>query len=266
MLVLDMDDTLLTSENKVSDATKQALIDLQERGYRLILASGRPPFGMMKVADELKLGEYGSYIIGFNGAQVVQMDNKEVVFQQGLEVSDQAKLIEFLKEKELVVLSYEGPEVVIDSENEYSHIEAELVGLPDRVDPEFFEDRTDSLPKIMGVGDPAVVKSLEDQLDGQFGESTATTTSKPFYLECFHKTVSKGLTLTNLCKELGIKLEEVVAVGDSNNDLSMLEVAGLAVAMGNGTDKIKAASDFITDTNDEDGIVTVVEKYFSNQP
>ncbi|MBG9982036.1 HAD family hydrolase [Aerococcaceae bacterium DSM 111020] len=266
-LVVDVDDTLINDTFVIPERTKKALIDFQEKGYQLVLASGRPMEGMLEEARELLLDKYGSYVISFNGATITKMDSMERLFEKHLEMEDQEALLTFFKENNLATLTYHNGKIIIDHENVHTHVESELTGMPMEYDATFFEELTQPMLKFIGVGDEKIVKQLEAELGGQFGQSCNAVTSKPFYLEVFHKDVSKGQTLEHLAEILDIDMEEIVAVGDGNNDISMIQQAGVGIAVENATPELKAVSDDITGSNNDEGLLQVLEKYFnlSNQ-
>ncbi|MDO4432200.1 MAG: Cof-type HAD-IIB family hydrolase [Aerococcaceae bacterium] len=262
MLVLDIDDTLLTSERTISERTYDALMDAQKRGVKIVLASGRPTPSMVETARQLKLDVFDSYIISFNGAVVTRMKDVRELFSQRIEISEQRAIIDYLQAQHLVVTTYTDDTIMLDKVNEYSHIEGELTGLPSVYDEKWIATLDTPRLKFIGVGDPQIVKQCETALNGQFGEWTYVTTSKPYFLEMMHKDVSKGKAVEWLCRYLNMEVSQVVACGDGNNDATMIETAGLGIAMGNATDYLKSIADEITLSNDEDGIVAVLEKYF----
>lgn len=111
------------------------------------------------------------------------------------------------------------------------------------------------------VGAPEKMKVVEAKLQAELAEDFSVMRSKPFFLEFTEKGVTKGTSLNHLIKELGIKREEVIAIGDSYNDQEMIEFAGLGVAMGNAPEDIKAVANYVTDTNMKDGVAKVVEEF-----
>lgn len=264
-LVLDMDDTLVTDDNIITPKTKETLIKFQEDGYTLVLASGRPLQGMLKEAYELELDKFGSYLISFNGASITRMSDQEVIFKKHIELDDQNALLDYFKEKGLAALTYHEGKVMISEDNDYTHIEADLTGMPMEYSADFFANLDEPMLKFIGVGHPDTVKPLEEDLGGKFGAHCNAITSKPFYLEVFHEDVSKGTTLHQLASILDIDMQDIVAVGDGNNDITMIEEAGIGVAVENATDRLKAVADDITQSNNDEGVVAVVEKYFYNK-
>ena len=135
------------------------------------------------------------------------------------------------------------------------NIESELTGLPMRKVHDLKEDVTVSVPKVMGVDYVARVTTARQQLGETFNNEIDLTTSKPYFLEFIPSGVSKGNAIQRLAQDLGIAMSEVIAFGDSINDISMLEVAGQGIAMDNARDEVKRIADRTTLSNDEDGIV-----------
>ncbi|MFK8243402.1 MULTISPECIES: Cof-type HAD-IIB family hydrolase [unclassified Facklamia] len=264
-LILDIDDTLLNSQRQITPKTRERLMQLQEDGYYLVLASGRPTKSMIETAKELKLDQYHSYIISFNGAVITKMDDESELYSKRLELEEQREIIDYIQAQSLSVISYTDDEIIIDYENDYSHIEAELTGIPYHYSPEYISSIETPQLKLIGVGNPTIVEEVNTALDGQFGQSTYATTSKPYFIEFMHREVSKGDAIKKLVSHLGYTVEQVVACGDGNNDASMIEVAGVGVAMANATDYLKSLADEITKSNDDDGLVDVMNQYFNGK-
>lgn len=262
MLVLDIDDTLLTSQHEISETTFNRLMEFQAAGHHLVLASGRPTASMFQTAKELKLDHYNSHMISFNGAVVTALADRKEIFSQRMNVNEQQEVVQYIRDNGLTIVGYTEDGIKVDHKNSHSHIEAELTGLPMDYDSEHFDHLDTPQLKLMGVGDPEIIKGLEAELNRSFGNETNAVTSKPYFLEFMHQLSSKGSSLLRLCDHLGIDISEVIACGDGNNDLTMIQTAGLGVAMGNATDTLKNAADYITASNDEDGIVQVINKFF----
>lgn len=262
MLVLDIDDTLLNSQHVISPKTKEKLLKFQEDGYILVLATGRPTKSAVEKAKELLLHEYNSYAVSFNGAVVTHVESGEEIFSQRMEFQEQQSLVQYIHDSGLALIAYGDNKIIISKENDYSHIEGELTGIETVYDSEYANQLETEELKFIAVGDPELVAKHNEALQGKFGQATNAATSKNYFLEFMHKDVSKGLSLERLCNHMGIDMQEVVAVGDGNNDAPMIELAGVGVAMGNASDYLKEIADDITATNDEDGIVQVIDKYF----
>ena len=129
MIVMDMDDTLITSDNVVSPETKDYLIQLQEEGYKIVLASGRPTEGMIPVAKELKLDHFQSYIISYNGGKTINAKTEEIEVSKSVTKDHFDKITDYCREKGFLTLTYQDGQIIFDTEHEYRKIESELTGL-----------------------------------------------------------------------------------------------------------------------------------------
>lgn len=254
MVVLDMDDTLMNSDNKLSIETKSYLLDIQKRGYYVVLASGRPTEGMLPTARELELNKYNSFIISYNGGKTINMANENVEVDQPVSKEDFDNIVDYCRDKNFLVLTYDNGYIIHDSSHEYMNIESQLTGLPMNRVADLKEYINHSVPKVMGVDYVGHITEARIELDGYFNKDIDVTTSKPFFLEFMAKNVSKGNAIKALCKRLQISLEEVIVFGDSLNDKSMFEVAGYSVAMGNASDELKKIADEVTLDNNSNSI------------
>lgn len=265
MIVLDLDDTLLRDDHTISPLTKKMLFKAQDHGVKVVLASGRPTYAMRDLGDELHLADYGSYLLSFNGGRITNCQTNEDIFSSTLSLDD----VQFLKgisEREHVYIhTYVGDEIITDQNNAYTTIEADITGLPIKVVDNFVQSVPERPVKILMVEDPAKLKPLEKKLQEELSDRFSVLRSKPYFLEFTEKGVTKGTSLDHLIQKLGITREEVIAIGDSYNDQSMIEFAGLGVAMGNAPEDIKAISDYVTASNMEDGVAHVVEKFIFNK-
>ena len=261
MIVLDLDDTLLRDDLTISNRTKQSLMDAQEAGVKVVLASGRPSIAMLPIAEELRLKEYGSFILAFNGAKIINCQTGEEWFSSTLPVETAHQLYKISRREKVWIHTYVNDQIVTDEANPYTDIEGVLTKLEINVVDNFIETVTEPVVKVLMLQEPAILEKVEEKLQREFAGSLSIMRSKPFFLEFMEEGISKGTSLNSLIQQLGISREEVIAIGDSNNDLSMIEFAGLGVAMGNASEFIKAQADFVTDTNMNDGVAKVVEEF-----
>lgn len=261
MIVLDLDDTLLRDDHSISARTKDALMKAQENGVKVVLASGRPTFGMLPIADELSLAEYGSFILSFNGGKIINYATKEELFNSTLPLTAVKNLYELSQREGVYIHTYVGNEIIAEEGNQYTSIESKLTKLPIKLVNSFVEGVQEEVVKVLMVGDPDKMKAVEAKLQKELAEEFSVMRSKPFFLEFTEKGVTKGTSLNHLIQKCGIKQEEVIAIGDSYNDQEMIEFAGLGVAMGNAPDDIKAIANHVTDTNMNDGVAKVVEEF-----
>lgn len=262
LIALDLDGTLKNSSNKVSARTKKALMKAQKQGAKIVLASGRPTHGLRKECDLLDLEKYEGYLLSYNGAKVSTVKSKITIFEQTLSVEQVRQAYDRSKEFSLSCLTYDGPYVV--SENVDDHYVQYEYGINDMNGKEIdsFKDYVkEPVNKVLLTGEPDYVGSILEDFKAPFGDKLSIYRSAPFFVEIMAQGINKAASLDRLVKHMGITCEEVIAFGDGYNDLSMIEYAGMGVSMANGVDEIKEKADFVTLSNDEDGIAYALEKF-----
>ena len=266
LIAIDLDGTLLTNEKKISLKVKDTLAKAKEKGIKVVLCTGRPLPGVMNFLKELNLEEVGDYAITYNGALVQKtydgtaIAHHTMTFDNFLEVEAMSRKIgvhcQTLDEKAIYTSNKDI--------SPYTVRESSLVNMPikyrsvEEMDPNLI------ISKMMMVDEPAVLDRGIEQLPPSFYEKYTVLKSEPFYLEVLNKAASKGQALKDLSDILSIPRENIMAIGDNENDRDMLVFAGIGVAMGNAVDGIKAISDHITHTNELDGVATVIENLVFN--
>lgn len=260
MIVLDLDDTLLRDDLTISPRTKKALIDAQEMGVKVVLASGRPTYGMYDIAEELRLKDYGSFLLSFNGAKIISCRTGEELFSSTLNPETVHQLYDISRREDAWIHTYVGDLIVTEENNRFTDIEGEITGLKIVEVDNFKEAVAEPVVKVLMTEEAEKLARVEKKLQQELGDKLSIMRSKPFFLEFLEKDVTKGSSLNHLIGRLGIRREEVIAMGDSYNDLAMIEFAGLGVAMGNAPLDIQEKADYVTDTNMNDGVAKVVEK------
>ncbi|MBM7702082.1 Cof-type HAD-IIB family hydrolase [Metabacillus iocasae] len=261
MIVLDLDDTLLRDDQTISPRTKEALMKAQEMGVKVVLASGRPTYAMTHIAEELRLKEYGSFILSFNGAKIINCQTNEELFSSTLPPETVHRLYDISRRENVWIHTYVGNDIVTEEENEFTDVEGNLTGMPIVKVEHFVNAVNEPVVKVLMLQEANRLVEVEKKLQAELDGELSVMRSKPFFLEFTEVGVTKGTSLHLLIKKLGIKQEEVIAMGDSYNDLAMIEFAGLGVAMGNAPDDIKEIANHVTDTNMNDGVAKVVEEF-----
>ncbi|MGY5352756.1 Cof-type HAD-IIB family hydrolase [Wenyingzhuangia sp. IMCC45533] len=260
MIVLDMDDTLLTDDHTISDRNKKAVKAAQEKGIYVVLASGRPTPAMTHFAKELELDKYNSYIISFNGGQIINMANDECIFEQSLKVEDLHEIFDFSEANQTAFITYSNGAIVGTKDSEYVDIEINLTGMPYQKVKDLKSTVTKSCVKCLLLEEPSYLKGIETKLKKKRTDLSISM-SKPFFLEVMPQGIDKAATLDRLIRQLGIKQEETIAVGNAGNDLSMVEYAGLGVWVDNVTPELRDRADLIVASNNNDGVAEVIEKF-----
>ncbi len=261
LIALDLDGTLKNSENKITPKTREALIKAQELGIKVVLASGRPTPGLRHEAKELELDRFGGYLLSFNGAHVSDYQTKETIYEQTLTIEEAKKAYDRAKEYNLAVMTYENNEVVTEDEkDEYVLVEGNINDINIKKIEDFKANLKDPIHKVLCTGKPEYVATIIDEYKEPFGDTLSIYRSAPFFVEVMAQGIDKAASLDRLASKLGIKQEEVMAFGDGYNDLSMIEYAGLGVAMANAVDGVKERANVVTLSNNEDGIAYMLAK------
>lgn len=261
LIAFDVDDTLLTTEKVISPKTKQALLNAQKNGIKLCVASGRLPYGVKPYAEELDVLNNGGYYLGFNGGAVLNSGN-ELIGTTYLDSKYIEPVYEVLRPTNVTTMVHKGDIIYADRKvNDYTHIEPDVIGLPLNLVDDIAEFVDWKLHKILLCGEPGELKEVEGKLKAKFADDVDIYLSAPWFLEVMPNGVNKGLGVEKVCADMGISMDEVMAFGDNYNDIPMLEMAGLGIAMGNAEDEVKNSADYVTDTCDFDGIAKALSKF-----
>jgi len=261
-LVLDVDGTLLNDEREISKRTLAALLKVQQMGVRIVLASGRPTYGLMPLAKTLELGNYGGFVLSYNGCQIIKAQNGEILFERRINPEMLPYLEKKARKNGFAIFTYHDDTLITDSpDNEYIKNEALLNNLKIIKEDEF-STAIDFAPcKCMLVSDKEkALIGLEQHWEKRLAGTLDAFRSEPYFLEVVPCGVNKANTLGALLEHLGVTREEVIAVGDGVCDVTMLQLAGMGVAMGHSQDSVKVCADYVTASNEEDGVALAVEK------
>ncbi len=263
LLALDLDGTLTNSEKIITKPTLEALIDIQKAGKKVVLASGRPINGVIPIAKELQLDQYGSYILSFNGGRITDCRTWEPVFDAFLPETVVKPVFDIAKKYDGIdILCYTPDEILSGLQvNQYTELEARINQMP--------IIRLDDFPsqvgapgnKLLITGDPTVVEKVSQELIAYFGDSLGIYCSDPFFLEIVPPGVDKASSLLKLLSMLGLTKEQMIGCGDGYNDITMIEAAGLGVAMANAQPLVREKADYITKSNNEDGVLHVINQF-----
>ena len=160
------------------------------------------------------------------------------------------------------MITYLNGEVISAFEpDEYVQLEARINGLPIRVVEQFKEFVDFDINKCLLTAPAEKAPGFEKELQEKYKEFASIYRSEPFFIEVMPKNVDKAASLEHMLEKLGISVEQVICCGDGFNDISMIRFAGVGVAMGNAQEAVKEAADYICPTNDEDGLVDVINRF-----
>ncbi len=262
ILVLDIDGTLTNSKKEITPRTRAALRKAQEKGVKVVLASGRPTYGIMPVAGELELERFGGYILSFNGGQIINAQTGEAIYQKTLPPQMPALLYDLSQEYKTNIMTYLDQTVITPKkDDQYVELESRINKMEVRQVEDFKTFVNFPVTKCLMVEDGDYLAQVEQKVKARLGDTLSVLRSEPFFLEIMPKNIDKAYSLGKLLEHLGLDKEQMIACGDGFNDRSMIEFAGLGVAMANAQEPVKAAADYITVSNDEDGVAAVVERF-----
>ena len=262
LIILDVDGTLLNSNREITKRTVQTLRRVQQMGIKVALASGRPTYGILPIAQAIDLGVYEGYIISYNGAQVMAARDGQVIFERRID----PQMVPYLEKKAqkmgLAMAYYDGNEVVAtDINNPHIKDEAKMNGMSLRQDDSLSLNMDDWPAEIMLVSDnEEALNDLEHHMQRHLNGVMDTIHSNPYYLEVVGYQVGKSHAMSALVQKMGIGMDEVLAIGDGEADINMLQMAGTGVAMANATEGVRRCADFTTLSCDEDGAAAAIEK------
>lgn len=270
VIIMDVDGTLTNSKKQITPKTKEMLIEAQNKGIKLVLASGRPVSGLIGLAKELEMEKHHGLLVSFNGSKVVDCQTKEVLFDQTLRIEDAREVLEHMKNFKVYPMIDKGNYLFVNDvykgmityQNEkIDIIQYEARGgnfkLCEIEDLSSFVDFP--LNKILTAGDPEYLNKHYQDMMEPFKERLNCMFTAPFYFEFTAKGIDKAKALDSVLKPMGFQQEEMVAFGDGDNDATMLSYAGIGVAMDNAQDSLKKIADKITLSNEEDGIAVMLE-------
>ena len=269
LIAIDMDGTLLNEKKHIDKAQKEAIHEAVEAGIKIVLCTGRPLYGILPFYEELGLSELDSegYVILNNGCSIHKTKDWELIDQVNFTSDDIDYLYKFS----------EGYDINFTLVNDYYYFNIGRKPTDELItDAGFvFSDITNislkeakngkhKIIKIMFLGNPNIMADFQKENENILKDKYNSVLSQPYVYEILPKGNNKGTGLKKLAKKLGIKQEEIMAIGDGNNDIEMFEYANYSVAMENGTELAKKAAKYQTDSNENDGVAKAIRKYALN--
>ena len=271
VIIMDIDGTLTNEEKVITPKTKEKLLQLQSEGAVLVLASGRPDRGLIDFIEELEMDKHHGIIVAFNGAKVIDCQTKEVLFNQAMSVEMCQKVLNHMKKFDVRPMVYKDDYIYVnDVYNNIVHVwnrelnvmkyEANIgkYKLCEIDDLEKFADYP--MNKILTTGEPDYLQENYKAMMEPFKDTLNCVFTAPMYFEFTAKGIDKANAIRLSLLPLGYTKDDMIAFGDAENDKTMIEYAGIGVAMGNATKELKDVADFVTLSNDEDGIAYALQK------
>ncbi|MDD4801832.1 MAG: Cof-type HAD-IIB family hydrolase [Syntrophomonas sp.] len=260
LVALDLDDTLLDSGLKISADCVRAIQKIRSQGVAVTISTGRMYRSALPYAQQL---EIDVPLITYQGAWVKNSTSGEVMYCKPVPKTLAAEVIKYFKDTGVHCHSYYNDQLVMETLSAEGIEYSQLAGVGAiLIDDLLTGLKTEDAMKIMAVShDEHRLLDMEQALKSNYGDRLHITRSKPYYLEVMHKEANKAKALEVIANYYGIGRQEVMAVGDSFNDIEMLEWAGLGVAMGNAFEPVKEIADFVTFSNDEEGVYEALRRF-----
>lgn len=263
LVAIDMDGTLLTPSHKLTPRVKQAIASARAQGVTVVLASGRPVSGLAPFLHELGIESDQDYCIACNGALVQNIGSGERVVEFPLSFDDFLFCEKVARDLGIHFQALDGQRMYTPNQDIsiYTVADSHLSHVP--LSYRRVEDMDPSMQfiKLMMIDEPAVLDAAIQRLPNELTERFAVLKSAPFFLEVFDHRAGKGASLQRLAAHLGVNRANVMALGDQENDLTMLAFAATSVAMGNAIPAVKQVARFETATNAEDGVALAIERF-----
>lgn len=264
LVAIDMDGTLLNKDSKISKRTEQIIRTVRRKGIKVIISTGRSFEGIKRYLKQLGLLSRGNYAVTCNGAAIYDCGSEKVIEQSGVFIRDLKRAAVDCDWFGIKIYGYKLDSLITRSENKFTDLEKKDLGT--KIDIVKFEllDDEESLIKILIVEDKEFLDKYHEYLYKKYSRDFSVVRSLPYMIEILNKNSNKANAIKFICDRLGIKNDEVIAFGDAMNDFEMIDSAGFGVAMGNAIPSIKEISDFVTESNNEEGVANALEKFVLN--
>ena len=262
LVAIDIDGTLVNNNREITPEVFEAIQKAKSAGVKIVIATGRPLLGVKNILKSLNLLDTGDYVITYNGALVQATATGEAFIDEPLTYDDYLDIEMESRRLDTPLHSITMSTIYTHNRNisKYSINEAYITGLPLKYRTAE-EMSKHEIIKMMYIDEPEKLDATIAKLPQRFRERYTIVKSTPFYLEILNKNASKGLAVQHLAEKLGISHEETMAIGDEENDRSMLEAVGNPVVMANGNPELKKIAKYITKSNEESGVAHAINEW-----
>ena len=258
----DFDDTLLRDDNSISEFTKTIVQKYIKNGGTFLINTGRMIASIAKRAKEFG---FSGKVVGYQGAMIYDLDKDEIIYHKPINCESAVKLLKRIETMGFNINMYIDDKLHYNHSSDYTRTYeriSDIVGVEvgDDLSGYVLKNKV-NVTKILVYTDPAIVKRLIKEINEELKGLFYCCYSKPFFFEAMAPGVNKGTACKYVADSMKIDMQDVIALGDSLNDVPMLEMAGLSFAVANAQSLAKGAADFICESNNDDGVAKVIEKY-----
>lgn len=214
LIILDLDGTLTNEKKEITPHTLNTVLKAQEMGVKVVLASGRPTYGVAPIAQKLKLDKYGGYILSYNGGEIINWQTGELLYKNLLEPEVLPYLYQCAKENDFAIMTYDGQYVVTENPDDQYVRRASLVNVMPIKEVENFLEAVSPHPisKCLIMGEANKLALLEQEMNATLQGRMGVFRSEPYFLELVPKGIDKARSSAYLLKSLGISSEEMIAI------------------------------------------------------
>ncbi len=263
-IFIDADNTLLNKDYEISPENKKSVLLAHEMGVHITICSGRSYLNLIHLVEELGIKSDDTYLSSFNGGIICKGSNFDIIRKEYLEKEVALSIIEQLRQFDVNVIAYNDPGyTVIERENKHTQRYYSVTKMPHKIIKSFAEELAPEIPKLIAFGYYEELEKVKNYLGNGLLDDRATMfSSANTLLEFTNKNATKGAAVEYLSGLMGIDLSETIAIGDNQNDISMMQTAGLGIAVANARDYVKAYADYVTTaTNNEGAVAEVINKF-----
>lgn len=258
MAFFDIDGTLTRPDGSIAPAVISAVKAAADKGVKIVLASGRPTFGMLELAKLFGLDKNDGYIISYNGCGIYHVPTEKYLVQHYVDKDILLMLdAEIRNYPHLSPIFYDNEQILTTKRNYHVDFEAELNNSV-AYERDYYPIGS---PKLIWAGEPGELDPIEAEIQQKFSAYCTIARSLPCFLEFTPLGIDKGAAIQEICTLLNHPIAATFAFGDGNNDKTMLQAAGVGVAMENGRAEVKAIADYIAPSNQVDGVIVAIEKF-----
>lgn len=264
LIAVDMDGTILNEEGNLTPRTEAALKRAAASGITVVSATGRMYPSARPILRQIGVT---TPCIFFNGAQIRNPATDETVYERTLGIALTAELLSFYRENNWYIQIYHDDKLFVadDSDERCKYYEktSRIKAVP--LGKSFWDYGVASI-KMLGIAfESDVYRAMVEKTADRFGNRLYTATSWGSFIEMVHPQVNKARALASVAKSLGVGQRDVMAFGDGENDVEMLAWAGVGVAMGNASERVRGRADVIAPDNDSDGVAVIIEKLLERE-
>ena len=264
ILFTDLDGTLLNDEKQIPEVKSTAIQKTLQKGNAVVICTGRSYSSAKKFVDRLGLNQEGCYAILYNGGMIYDCCSGEILYQHTMPLSYVKHIFEQAAGFGLYCQTYEGDHVVTPEDRPEAAQYHWSSQMEVKVDPKLLDHLKEEPVKVLTscLDDRKKHEAYRDFMLPWAKGKVSIFFSSEYYLEHVMEGVSKGAAIRWLCRYLDVPIEQTIGAGDAENDLTMLDAAGLAVCMKNGTQEAKRHADHITERdNNQGGVAEIIEKF-----